>query len=817
MLQWMGGSRRKVATSRKSTQQRQKQYFEQRRRQQQHQGQTTGLETYADGINISGQHHKEHRSLDILSFLNLSTTAQEHKSACPNRREDVEVNASRMKYDITKDPPTMPPKMVAPLNSVEFNQARAESGFREEIASPKMVMPNHNKSFNEINSQPDDCRTDTDQQFSVVDFFGDDGLNDYVEGSPVHEAHVAFSVEGLGKVGMETPVHSPKQPARTFTYDCSSPLNAARQPKSFKNHKNLDDFETEMDAMMQDINMPRCSSGLEFSTNSMDSFGYSKQKLSRHDGHSGKLDSYYGSRRIFDHAENCGKDKWDGRRCFQDESSFNEWEHDLSWKRPSEMNCDSVDNFMHRTYKTPDFTFEGPFSPLRSATDITDKFDILGAPSYSKHQRSEYDHDFMISNGARHHTVGRSFDFGGVTNQPDWSCFVTDERDNLSLLSEESCSSSAVRVNAIDNSLSKSTRNRSKRRHDNAYAGPEYHANVTSTGKTHDKSRHDVHPENIAHGSGKCTKMSNSSKLKPSHYSNSPFDEKFNPNSNWFTEERYMSVNINSVCSSFHQNSDTNCPSAGSKLLFGDPFSASPVPELHLDPRSPSKHSEPVASSPSGSFITEKFEFHDSPKTSKIGVGSTKTELFPYSPGNTPSPDLSAQESVSKVEGRKAESQPSEEFKLEEESCIMNNGLFTENNDEMGALTSKSKNSEFKEAKDAAPGLKASVKSTYFPDHAEKASSSLKTLGKFDSKIDGKEYVVQTFKDPHGYEIPLPCQHRTKEMEDAEPQERKKETKQQGDFVDSSCRVMMLQSYVQFLCVQKVLKEAAAQTGIKKK
>ncbi|ONH99645.1 hypothetical protein PRUPE_6G040800 [Prunus persica] len=672
MLQWMGGSRRKVATSRKSTQQRQKQYFEQRRRQQQHQGQTTGLETYADGINISGQHHKEHRSLDILSFLNLSTTAQEHKSACPN-------------------------------------------------------------------------------QFSVVDFFGDDGLNDYVEGSPVQEAHVAFSVEGLGKVGMETPVHSPKQPARTFTYDCSSPLNAARQPKSFKNHKNLDDFETEMDAMMQDINMPRCSSGLEFSTNSMDSFGYSKQKLSRHDGHSGKLDSYYGSRRIFDHAENCSKDKWDG------------------------------------------------------------------APSYSKHQRSEYDHDFMISNGARHHTVGRSFDFGGATNQPDWSCFVTDERDNLSLLSEESCSSSAVRVNAIDNSLSKSTRNRSKRRHDNAYAGPDYHANVTSTGKTHDKSRHDVHPENIAHGSGKCTKMSNSSKLKPSHYSNSPFDEKLNPNSNWFTEERYMSVNINSVCSSFHQKSDTNCPSAGSKLLFGDPFSASPVPELHLDPRSPSKHSEPVASSPSGSFITEKFEFHDSPKTSKIGVGSTKTELFRYSPGNTPSPDLSAQESVSKVEGRKAESQRSEEFKLEEESCIMDNGLFTENNDEMGALTSKSKNSEFKEAKDAAPGLKASVKSTYFPDHAEKASSSLKTLGKFESKIDGKEYVVQTFKDHHGYEIPLPCQHRTKEMEDAEPQERKKETKQQGDFVDSSCRVMMLQSYVQFLCVQKVLKEAAAQTGIKKK
>lgn len=54
------------------------------------------------------------------------------------------------------------------------------------------------------------------------------------------------------------------------------------------------------------------------------------------------------------------------------------------------------------------------------------------------------------------------------------------------------------------------------------------------------------------------------------------------------------------------------------------------------------------------------------------------------------------------------------------------------------------------------------------------------------------------------------------EMEEAEPQETKKESKQQSDFVDSSCRVMMLQSYVQFLCVQKVLEEAAAHNGLKK-
>lgn len=56
------------------------------------------------------------------------------------------------------------------------------------------------------------------------------------------------------------------------------------------------------------------------------------------------------------------------------------------------------------------------------------------------------------------------------------------------------------------------------------------------------------------------------------------------------------------------------------------------------------------------------------------------------------------------------------------------------------------------------------------------------------------------------------------ETEDPEPpQERKKESKQQSEFVNSSSQVMKLQSYVlQFLCVQKVLKDAAAQNGIRK-
>lgn len=55
-----------------------------------------------------------------------------------------------------------------------------------------------------------------------------------------------------------------------------------------------------------------------------------------------------------------------GGSNFLEESSFNEWEHDLSLKNwPSEVNRRSVDNLMHREYGMPHFAFEEPFSPTR--------------------------------------------------------------------------------------------------------------------------------------------------------------------------------------------------------------------------------------------------------------------------------------------------------------------------------------------------------------------------------------------------------------------------------------------------------------------
>lgn len=119
MLQWMGGSRRKVTTSRKSTHKRQKQYFEQRKRQQQEL--VAGLENNADGVNPANRHQKEQRSLDILSLLNLSTFAQECNGPYPSGRGDMEVKASRLDH-IMKGLPTKPNGTTASGDSIEITR-----------------------------------------------------------------------------------------------------------------------------------------------------------------------------------------------------------------------------------------------------------------------------------------------------------------------------------------------------------------------------------------------------------------------------------------------------------------------------------------------------------------------------------------------------------------------------------------------------------------------------------------------------------------------------------------------------------------------
>ncbi|XP_039163707.1 uncharacterized protein LOC104434140 isoform X3 [Eucalyptus grandis] len=96
---------------------------------------------------------------------------------------------------------------------------------------------------------------------SVLDLLHDDPSDRNLEISPANEDHVAFSVNGLGRVGTETPAHSPPQVDRTFSYGCASPLKHSGWSDMSENQDHaLDDLDFEavrcLKSMMKSFNVP---------------------------------------------------------------------------------------------------------------------------------------------------------------------------------------------------------------------------------------------------------------------------------------------------------------------------------------------------------------------------------------------------------------------------------------------------------------------------------------------------------------------------------------------------------------------------------
>ncbi|KAJ8647786.1 hypothetical protein MRB53_000809 [Persea americana] len=205
MLQWMGGSRRKVTTSRKSIQNRQKQYFDQRKRQQQ----TTELENCA---NERTKYAHEQRSLDILSLTNLATVAQDHGSVHTiNARENPGTSDRQENFHVLRCSPDIPVNRNTPGDSSDLNEETVKSTcYKAETILPKRVSvtidhvnapstPKYTKA-----SKPDAWDASSKNQLSVLDLLGDDGFSGCSEQRSAHEAHVAFSVEGIQLVNLDS-------------------------------------------------------------------------------------------------------------------------------------------------------------------------------------------------------------------------------------------------------------------------------------------------------------------------------------------------------------------------------------------------------------------------------------------------------------------------------------------------------------------------------------------------------------------------------------------------------------------------------------
>ncbi|ONK67956.1 uncharacterized protein A4U43_C05F5600 [Asparagus officinalis] len=253
MLQWMGGSRRKVTSSRKSIHNRQRQYFEQRKRQQH----VTGVENQSDAQN-QDHYSEEPCSLDILSLINLATSSQQGYRS-ETREHDgsqdsqfTQLPLENMSRKATSGLPEDLDKSHKPVycHSAQTVQTDPNRGLLSSLSNLVPSVPTSygsssrsdkrklqslagERTSNFINklSKQEEVH-DVNEQFSEVSVLDllDDGPTSNSGRGPVPEGYVAFSVEGLGQVGIGTPAHSPRR-------NLPSPPKAPRRMQPSAKHK----------------------------------------------------------------------------------------------------------------------------------------------------------------------------------------------------------------------------------------------------------------------------------------------------------------------------------------------------------------------------------------------------------------------------------------------------------------------------------------------------------------------------------------------------------------------------------------------------
>ncbi|CAO2840593.1 unnamed protein product [Amaranthus hypochondriacus] len=443
MLQWMGGSRRKVTASRKSTQKRQKQYFEQRKRQQL-QPEVAHTENNIDGL-VTNDDKKRNRSLDILSLLNVSKFTEEckplygienglsmtNKTTRTNSIHDLDSIPTRKSEGHTfpasyHTSTSTTNQMIDEPTATEFtvpSQTREPSPCRLERLSSKRAVDDHcgNSSYGK-NMDSEYLKNASSVQPSLFEIIGDDGAIDTSNKEPVQEAHVAFSIEGLGKVGTETPMQSPQHPGSMLNGDQSSFTKVAKKRNSFKNFSTLrDDLATDVYCLMEDVEIPTRH-------NLLSGYKHGPFSDSEHELSTFKDCMHYDVKK-YKMNSHCDEDEdgyvnfWNASSSCLDYPEVDE-KCGVNWK-----NSDPIDNSFVWRNDSSDFNIERCYSPLRCQEKIPD--DILDGNFHS----ASFDEPKYSSSMCNNHPQDR---FSHFIN-------LKDTGESLASFSGESSSSAAVR------------------------------------------------------------------------------------------------------------------------------------------------------------------------------------------------------------------------------------------------------------------------------------------------------------------------------------------------------------------------------------
>ncbi|XP_051134643.1 uncharacterized protein LOC127253884 isoform X2 [Andrographis paniculata] len=467
MLQWMGGSRRKVTTSRKSTHKRQKQYFEQRKRQHQH---TAGLEGYADGKHSHTSHY-ENRSLDLLSLANVATAAEEHKTRNLDARDDSDEDDFSSN---NQDAHHLPSNIISEgihVDQSETNEEKTSLNHEFEVEYSKMVpahIPDQCEALaGKDNKHFDSFKLPNTHPVSVIDLVGDGGVSSNAEENPTHaqESHVAFSIEGLGELEAKTPDHSPKINCRSFLHGFSPKMRAGKTSRSKHLEYDFDDFGlvvAELSSNKCLLQQPLCSRDVDIFDDpdqkflqfrEPSSFNWCETSLHGDVDNNELIYSIRGRGRNFRNGPNYLNKSVDHLGVVYD--SFYE-----NWMDPVGFGPFGYDDHYHCKELWKQDILDG-WNVQKKRTETTRYFGERESPVTNpkhqivenlpdvvisdtrcrKHQIIEDLSDVMVSDTRRRSTLGVGKDV-----KDSVSCFLTtDTRESLSLLSEESCSSTAVR------------------------------------------------------------------------------------------------------------------------------------------------------------------------------------------------------------------------------------------------------------------------------------------------------------------------------------------------------------------------------------
>ncbi|XP_020571709.1 uncharacterized protein LOC110018664 isoform X7 [Phalaenopsis equestris] len=270
MLKWTGGSRRKVATSRKSTYSRQKQYFEQRKRQRQ----ASGQENCANRSDRKVLRNAESQSLDILNLINLAVTSQPASTELPASVDCHAVNISDVSLlgKFTSSYSTVVETRLEEVTNssnrlISFCLFFVTKRCAGQVNKCKMAgsIPEHTSSWKEDTFI--EKKENPQIEATVLDILGDD--EPYSNGRLIPESHVALSVDGLGKIGSQTPTHSPRMQNR---FSCKGFYMASKAPRKVRSTSPQvsadNDCNEELNDMIDDFGVsPLCNKSAKLAYN----------------------------------------------------------------------------------------------------------------------------------------------------------------------------------------------------------------------------------------------------------------------------------------------------------------------------------------------------------------------------------------------------------------------------------------------------------------------------------------------------------------------------------------------------------------------